>query len=158
MKQEDGSERVLTFDLPLPVPLVAALTRAIADALEVLGWTDVRYHQEGYVLARPPERAAVANALLVEAMEKATVAAIVRALTRLEDEHSDRKDRMTVELQASVVAAYLDVDGYAVPGGADRLALALQEALDEVEENGHFASMEALAEFVHRRLLARGRD
>lgn len=50
----NGSERVVTFDLPLPLAVVAPLLQAIGETLEAEGWAHVRYHQEGYVVATPP--------------------------------------------------------------------------------------------------------
>lgn len=52
----DGTEKVVTFNLPLPLSIVGPLAEAINAALEAEGWTDVRYVVDGgyVVAARPP--------------------------------------------------------------------------------------------------------
>lgn len=50
----DGREKVVTFAMPLPLAVVGPLLLAIGEALEAEGWTEVNYHQDGYVLATPP--------------------------------------------------------------------------------------------------------
>ena len=54
----DGRERVLTFNLPLPLSLVGPLAEAIEATLREEGWTDVQYVMDGaYVVAtRRPRR------------------------------------------------------------------------------------------------------
>lgn len=53
----DGTEKVVTFNLPLPLSIVGPLADAISGALEGAGWTDVQYVIDGgYVLAARPPR------------------------------------------------------------------------------------------------------
>lgn len=56
MKLDDGTEKILTFALPLPLPIVGPLGEAIEAALTAQGWTGVRYVIDGgyVVAARPP--------------------------------------------------------------------------------------------------------
>lgn len=56
MRLEGGRERIVTFDLPLPLSIVGPLAEAIGAALEAEGWTDVLYQMDGAcVLATPPK-------------------------------------------------------------------------------------------------------